>query len=200
MVRHGQDEDNAKGILNGRRNEPLTAKGIEQAHELAKKIKETGVHFDHIYVSPLQRAQKTAAIIVEALGAKSPETLEGLIEREFGVMAGKPQSSIKETCVPDILQTDTVCYFLHQEGAETFPELMDRAQKFLNDLREKHADGNILLVTHSDLGKMLYGAYYHFDWVTILKKFHFGNSEMLELSEESGPEDTHVFRFEQHNH
>jgi broad specificity phosphatase PhoE len=199
LARHGQDKDNASGILNGRRDESLSDKGIEQANEVAGKIKATGIHFDHVYSSPLQRAYKTAEIITDTLGINKPEVLEDLIERDFGIMTGKLQSTIKDVCAPDIMQTDTICYFLSPEGAETFPQLIERARKVLGEVKAKHKDGNILLVTHGDFGKMIYTAYYDLDWKDVLKMFHFGNSELLELSEESGPEETHVFKIQQHN-
>jgi len=34
LTRHGQDQDNAHGILNGHRNTPLTELGIQQAQQL----------------------------------------------------------------------------------------------------------------------------------------------------------------------
>ena len=199
LARHGQDEDNANGLLNGRRDMPLTQKGVAQANEVAQKIKETDIRFDKIYSSPLQRAHKTAQIIAETLGMEAPEVLPNLIERDFGVMAGTPTRDVEATCAPAILRTDTIIYFLDKEGAETFPQMIERANLLLEDLRKKHADGNILLVTHGDFGKMLYAAYYHLDWQDVLKMFHFGNSELLELSENSKPEDTHVFKIQQHN-
>lgn len=200
LARHGQDKDNANGILNGRRDEPLTEKGIEQANEVASKIKETEIHFDHVYSSPLKRACKTAEIITDTLEIEKPEILPDLIERDFGIMTGQPQSKIKEMCSPDIIQSDTITYFLSPEGAETFPDLVERAKKLLNNLKTKHKDENILLVTHGDFGKMIYTAYYNLDWKEVLNMFHFGNSELLELSEESGPEETHVFKIQQYNH
>src|SRR3989344_6084886 len=199
LARHCQDMDNAKGILNGRRDELLSEKGIEQANEVATKIKESGIHFDHVYSSPLQRAHKTAEIITDTLGTKKPEVLEDLIERDFGIMTGKPQSTIKDVCSPNIVQSDTICYFLSPEGSETFPQLIERANKVLNEIKARYRNGNILLVTHGDFGKMIYTAYYGLDWREVLKMFHFGNSELLELSEESGPEETHVFKIRQHN-
>lgn len=39
IVRHGQDEDNQNGILNGHRDMPLTELGKTQAQQLAQKIK-----------------------------------------------------------------------------------------------------------------------------------------------------------------
>ncbi|KKT28561.1 MAG: hypothetical protein UW43_C0001G0037 [Candidatus Yanofskybacteria bacterium GW2011_GWA1_44_21] len=199
LARHGQDKDNANGILNGLRDEPLSEKGIEQANEVANKIKDTGIHFDHVYTSPLQRAYKTAEIITDTLDIKKPEPLADLIERDFGIMTGKLQNTIKDVCSPDIFQTDTICYFLNPDGAETFPQLIERANKLLDILKTKHKAGNILLVTHGDFGKMIYTAYYNLDWKEVLSMFHFGNSELLELSEESAPKETHVFKIQQHN-
>jgi probable phosphoglycerate mutase len=199
LVRHGQNVDNANGILNGHRDEPLTEIGISQAHETASKVKDTGIVFDKVYASPLQRAYKTAEIITDMIGLDKPEILPELIERDFGVMTGKPLLKIVELCAPDILQTDTITYFLKPEGAETFPQLLARATELLADVQKRHTDGNILLVTHGDFGKMIYAAYYGLDWMEVLMLFHFGNSDLLELSPDSLHTDTHVHKIAQHN-
>lgn len=199
LARHGQDEDNAHGILNGLRDMSLTEKGIEQAKDVARKIHKAGITFDKIYSSPLQRAYKTACIIAEATGGLLPEKLAVLIERDFGIMTGRAQKTIEAVCAPHILKTDTITYFLQPEGGETFPQLLERAHCVLGNIQKKHHDGNILLVTHGDFGKMIYASYYHLDWMDVLKMFHFGNSELLELSERSSPEETHVFKINQHN-
>jgi broad specificity phosphatase PhoE len=199
LVRHGQDEDNANGILNGRRDLPLTDKGLKQAHEAAQKIKELGIQFDKIYSSPLQRAYQTARIIAETLGFEELEILQDLIEREFGVITGLSTEAYKELKGIELLITPNVTYSLNPQGAETFPQLVERADRLLKYLNQNHPDGNILLVTHGDFGKMIYAAYHHLDWQDVLKQFHFGNSELLELSEESGPKSAHVFTIEQHN-
>lgn len=86
LVRHGQDRDNKNDILNGRRNEPLTEKGIKQAKRLAERIKAGKVSFDVVYSSPLWRAYKTADIITDLLGINAPEVLLDLIERDFEVI------------------------------------------------------------------------------------------------------------------
>ena len=43
LTRHGQDEDNEKGILNGHRDMPLTDIGLSQADEVSQKIEEAGI-------------------------------------------------------------------------------------------------------------------------------------------------------------
>ncbi len=167
--------------------------------EVAGKIKVAGFHFDHVYTSPLKRAHRTAQIITDMLSISKPVILPDLVERDFGVMTGRPVSSIQDFCSPDIIQAEVICYFLNPEGAETFPDLVKRGQHVLSTLMANHKRGSILLVTHGDIGKMLYAAYYGLDWKEVLTMFHFGNSELLELSESSSKENAHVFRIDQYN-
>lgn len=200
IARHGQNEDNANGILNGHRDLPLTEIGRQQAIKLAEGIKEAGLTFDAIYASPLSRAYDTAAVVAETLGLSKPEVLPSIIERDFGVMTGKPVSDIERYCGADIVKTNTITYFLSPEGAETFPVLLERGKQALAEVQAKHQDGSVLLVTHGDIGKMLYAAYYNLPWMDILTMFHFGNSELLLLAHDSKAEDAHVIHIEQHNH
>ena len=200
IARHGQDEDNANAILNGRRDFPLTEIGQQQAQLLAEGIKEAGLTFDAIYASPLRRAYDTAATVAAALALPKPEVLPSIIERDFGVMTGKPVGDIEKYCGPDIIKTSTITYFLSPEGAEAFPVLLERGRCALAEVHTRHNDGSVLLVTHGDIGKMLYAAYYHLPWMDVLAMFHFGNSELLLLSHDTNAEDAHIIRIEQHNH
>ncbi len=200
IARHGQNEDNAEGILNGHRDRPLTDLGVKQANELAGGINNAGLVFDAVYSSPLSRAYKTAEIVCDALGVASPKVLDSIIERDFGIMTGKPLRDIERLCAPDIIKTDKITYFLSPAGAETFPVLLERAHRALRQIQEEHSSGSVLLSTHGDFGKMLYAAYYNIDWRETLTQFHFGNCELLLLSEDSDPKVSHVVRIEQYNH
>jgi len=200
LARHGQDEDNAAGILNGRRDKPLTQIGISQAKELANKIKRLNIKFTKIFSSPLTRACQTAKIIAETLALEKPEKIGLLVERDFGIMTGQPHSRIEEMCSPNILRTKTVNYFLNPKGAETFPDLIKRAKKLLKLLANRYQNGgNILLVTHGDFGKMIYAAYYRLPWKRVLKMFHFGNSDLLLLSPKTKPDQAHILAVKQYN-
>ena len=42
-MRHGQDEDNAVGILNGHRDAPLTKFGRQQVKITAQKLKDNNI-------------------------------------------------------------------------------------------------------------------------------------------------------------
>jgi len=200
IARHGQDEDNANGILNGLRDKQLTDLGRKQAREMAEKIKNAGIKFNKIYTSPLIRTYQTAEIFTDILGLTKPEKLDFLIERNFGIMTGQPHTKILEMCMPNVITAPSgVNYFLSPEGAETFPEMMKRGRKLLDWLKTNHSEGNLLLVTHGDYGKLLYATYYKLDWKKVLVMFHFGNSDLLLLAPNSPADEVFVFKTEQYN-
>lgn len=200
LARHGQNIDNVNGILNGHRDGVLTTLGVEQAKQTAEFIRCREISFSAVYSSPLQRAYVTAEIIATALTLPSPTVLPELIERDFGVMTGQPVAEIRTLCSPDIIEADPIVYFLAPAGAETFPEVLARAKQVLAQVAQAHESGAVLLVTHGDIGKMLYAAYYDLDWQDVLVNFHFGNGELLLLSERAPLPGVLVFQQEQHNH
>ena len=199
LARHGQDEDNEQGILNGHRDKPLTSLGLNQAEQLAAYIKDYGLNFTKVYSSPLQRAYVTAGRITKELNLAEPEVLSQLIERDFGIMTGKKIAEIESLCAPAIIKTDTVVYFLEVDGAETFPDLIIRAQELLNFIKAEHEEGDILLAGHGDFGKMIYAAYYNLAWEEVLRMFHFGNSELVLLAEGVDPSQAQIFKTAQFN-
>lgn len=158
------------------------------------------IYFDKVYSSPLQRAYLTAETITNTLALEKPEILDLLIERDFGNMTGKAVNDVELLCSPDIIKADIITYFIAPEGAETFPQLLERGKRVLDYIEKKHHNQNILLVTHGDIGKMIYAAYYNLEWKDILTMFHFGNSEILLLSKDTKQEDAHIFTTKQYNH
>lgn len=179
LVRHGQDMDNAAGILNGRRDMELTELGREQAKKVAEKLRDNKVQI--IYSSPLKRAYETARIIGTVLGVDEIITGEHLIEREFGILTGKPVSDIPKY-TDKILPTDRVNYFLEVKGAENFSTLLERGRKVLQEITQRYPNKNILIVTHGDIGKMIRAAYHQWTWEQGLKTPYFDNTGVLELS------------------
>ena len=86
LVRHGQTELNVQNILQGWHDSPLTARGREQALATRAAFEERGVTFDHVYSSPLGRAQHTAELIV---GEDQPaELVDDLREWHLGSLEG----------------------------------------------------------------------------------------------------------------
>jgi probable phosphoglycerate mutase len=178
LVRHGQNEDNFEGILNGHRDRPLTELGRQQALTVAEKLTDNGIQV--IYASPLKRAHETATIIAERLGLTvlvEPE----LIERNFGVLTGKPVASILDLPEENVLRTEGVNYFLEVEGSENFPTLYARAARVLERVQRNHPNEHVLLVAHGDIGKMVRAVYHGWDWKAGLMTPYLDNTGILEL-------------------
>jgi len=180
LVRHGQDTDNAAGILNGRRDTELTELGREQAKKVAEKLRDNDLKV--IYTSPLKRTYETARIIAIELGIDEVIADEHLIERDFGIMTGKPVADIPKY-TDKIISVGPVNYFLEVEGAEDFPSLFERGRKILEEIRQRHQGENVLIVTHGDIGKMILAAYHGWTWEQGLRTPYFANTGIIELFE-----------------
>jgi len=82
LVRHGESAGNAAGLLLGRIDSPLTARGIGQARSLADTV--SGA--TQLVSSPLARARHTA----EALGTGLPvEVDDRWVEVDYGEYDGQ---------------------------------------------------------------------------------------------------------------
>jgi broad specificity phosphatase PhoE len=180
LCRHGQDEDNSNGLLNGHRNTPLTDLGRQQAHHVADKIAASMSTFDAILSSPLQRAHHTA---LEIASRRQQEVLVEplLIERDFGALTGRPLTDIEEFAKGDILATDRVTYFLSADGSETFDALYERAQRVVDKVRSSYEGKTVLLVCHGDIGKMILAVCKRISWREGLMYPYFANTEVIEL-------------------
>jgi len=87
LLRHGRSRADDEGVHEGRYDAPLTEIGHAQARIRARDFQKSGLKFDVIISSPLQRARSTAQIIAGAVQA--PVVLdEDWMERDNGVLAG----------------------------------------------------------------------------------------------------------------
>lgn len=178
LVRHGQDTDNVAGVLGGRRDTELTDLGREQSKQVALKLRDKNIQI--IYASSLRRAYETACIVAAELGIDKVIPDERLIERDFGVLTGRPVADILKY-TDKIISAEKVNYFLEVEGAEDFLALLDRGKRVLEEIKQRHRGENILIVTHGDIGKMIRAAFYNWSWGQGLKTSYFDNGDMLEL-------------------
>ena len=91
LARHGETDDNAHGLILGRRDPPLNEGGIVQARQLASNAASLGARA--LWTSPLRRARETADIVGVALGLK-PIVLADLAESDRGDWEGRTRESI----------------------------------------------------------------------------------------------------------
>lgn len=90
LVRHGQSQWNLENRFTGWTDVELSEKGIEEAKEAGKALKEKGFVFDIAYTSVLKRANDTLDYILDELGEKDIPIKKSwrLNERHYGALQG----------------------------------------------------------------------------------------------------------------
>jgi len=95
LIRHGQSTWNKENRFTGWIDVPLAEEGVEEAKQVAKKIKD--IHFDISYTSVLKRAIDTLEIILKENNwhIKIIKN-KALNERMYGDLQGKNKDEIKK--------------------------------------------------------------------------------------------------------
>ena len=89
LVRHGESIWNKENKFTGWTDVDLSEKGIEEAKNAGKKLKEAGFTFDLAYTSVLKRANHTFDIILDELDLNIPISYAWqLNERHYGALQG----------------------------------------------------------------------------------------------------------------
>ena len=150
ITRHGQTRLNKLHLMQGRTDEPLNERGLEQARLTRKAIGE--IHFDAVSASPLSRAINTGAII----GGVDPSEIiidERIIETNFGKYEQRkyflmgPFMSLY-WALPEI--------FPAPKTVESLDSMMARSQSFLKELETKDYE-NVLVSCHGGIMRCLTG-------------------------------------------
>ncbi|MCU6668031.1 2,3-diphosphoglycerate-dependent phosphoglycerate mutase GpmB [Enterobacteriaceae bacterium H4N4] len=93
LVRHGETQWNAERRIQGQSDSPLTAKGEEQAWQVAERAKTLGI--THVIASDLGRTRRTAEIIAQACGCDVTVDAR-LRELDMGVLEKRHIDSLTE--------------------------------------------------------------------------------------------------------
>lgn len=155
IVRHGQSEYNAKHLVCGSTDAPLTEKGLAQAAETAAMIAE--IHKTHpidlIIASPKQRSLDTGRAIQAACG-DIPLILDPRIQEiDFGESEGL------STRDQDFQNRKAQFPYVHGEG-ESMLRFVHRIYSFLDDIRVTYAGKTVLLACHNGVARATY-SYFH---------------------------------------
>jgi len=137
VIRHGETPSNAARIVQTPET-PLSARGIEQAERLARRLADSGI--EQILSSDLPRAVMTAERLEVSTGA--PVSHHPLLqERNFGDVRGTAYSDLDG----DLFAAD----FSPPNGESwaTFDTRVARAWQLVADVAAS-ATGNLAVVTH----------------------------------------------------
>ncbi len=151
IVRHAESTGNARGRWQGRDDTLLTELGRKQAAKLRERFTSEGYQPSHIYSSPLSRTLETAQIASSAWDIPIVQ-VDDLMETDIGVFAGKTWQDIEEQ-MPEVAREFALNRNLDLvDGAETYTQRSDRAQRVVDLLTGEHTDDDSVLVfTHGGI-------------------------------------------------
>lgn len=150
VIRHGQTNCNRENKYNGKLDEDINEVGIKQAKLAQEDVKKLNI--DLIICSPLLRTRHTCNIVnVNNIPIIYDKRIE---ERDCGKLTNEK--------LGEFYYTDYWNYYSSKniEGLETIQELFDRVASFLDEIKEKYKNKNILLVTHGGVARAIY-FYFH---------------------------------------
>ena len=146
VIRHGLTNCNVEKKYNGKLDEDINETGILQAKKVQEIIK--NIDIDLIICSPLLRTRHTCNIInINDVPVIFDNRIE---ERDCGIYTGKE--------LGEFYYTDYWNYYskIKVEGLESIQDLFKRIKNFLDEIKEKYKDKNILLVTHGGVARAIY--------------------------------------------
>jgi broad specificity phosphatase PhoE len=135
LVRHGQTEANARGLLLGRADPPLSALGRRQAAALRDLVPASA----RIVSSPLTRTRETA----EALGGYD-ELDDRWLELDYGVYDEVPLADVPT----DVWRRWRTDMDFAPPGGESLAALGKRVRAACDDLVEEAAKRDVVVVSH----------------------------------------------------
>jgi len=167
LVRHGESAWNVKHLYTGRTDVPLSELGERQAERLGDKLSTWDIQA--IYASPLQRAQQTARPAAELKGL--PLRLDSRLEEiHHGAWEGNPANVIREQFADEYLVWRTQPHRVKMPDGESLEDVALRVASLLQDILSEHADGNIVIVSHDAvlrvivMQSLLMGLEYFWRW------------------------------------
>ena len=149
LLRHGETEWNANGILQGAADIPLNECGREQSERAAAALAPRLARDVRIVSSPLGRARETAETLARAVGV-DVELDDRLVERSYGVWEGMAQTTIAERFPEESARWDRGLE-PRIEGYEGHESLAARMGECL---RERAIGSDLVLVGHGSALRM----------------------------------------------
>lgn len=191
LTRHGETDANAAGLVQGRGMDPdLNAAGRAQAEAIARRL--AGVRLDAVYTSTQRRSQQTAEPVLAGHPGAALVVRAGLDEMDWGVHEGHgftaASGDTATTAAYDTLvgrwsrgETDVPV-----EGGESPREVAERVRPVLAEIAAAYPDGNVLVVSHRRLLRVLLASVMPGGGLERMQQFAHGNAALTTLDVPAG--------------
>ncbi|TVX94418.1 histidine phosphatase family protein [Paenibacillus agilis] len=138
IIRHGSTEWNKEGRAQGSSDIPLNESGLLEAQQLANRLSKE--QWDVIYTSPLSRAKTTAEAIASEMSDVEVLLDDRLREVNGGLIEGTTEEERVAKWGENWRELDL--------GMESKDQVFARILSLVQDVTDKHAGQNVLLVGH----------------------------------------------------
>jgi broad specificity phosphatase PhoE len=159
LLRHGQTEWSLAGKHTGRTDIPLTAHGDASAAALGPMLAKRQIVA--VFTSPASRAVRTAQLAgLDGAGGRYPVKQDpDLWEWDYGGYEGLTTQQIGETRPGWYLWRDGVIPGDAEHPGETVEQVSERADRVLDRVTPLLADGDVALVAHGHVLRVLTARY-----------------------------------------
>jgi probable phosphoglycerate mutase len=148
LIRHGATDLTAKQLVGRTRGVHLSDTGRGQAERLVRRLE--GIPVDHIYSSPLERAQETAIPLAGARNLKI-STDARLNECDYGSWTGQEFKALRKSDLWKRVQR--LPADARFPGGEAVREVQARVVGCIDDLAEAHPKETVAAFSHGDVIK-----------------------------------------------
>ena len=153
LLRHGETEWSRAGKHTGRTDIPLTPRGEAHARAVAPML--SRCHIVAVFTSPAKRAVTTAALA----GLDHAQPQPDLWEWDYGGYEGLTTPQIQETRPGWYLWRDGVIPGDAAHPGESIEQVAQRTGRVLARVAPLLADGNVALVAHGHVLRVLTACY-----------------------------------------
>ena len=152
FLRHGETDWNAVGRFCGRTGVPLSDAGRRQAQLLARRLQLMPV--EALYSSPLVRALETARLVGQATG-REPVPDSRLVELSYGAWEGRTREECRSDFPAIYRAWEADPASVAPPEGESGEQVIKRVIPFLVEMTRKHAQGNVVVVCHRTVCRLL---------------------------------------------
>ena len=143
MIRHGESIANLALRYTWHDHEPLTELGHRQARDTGRRLA-AEYRPAHLYCSRFRRARQTADGIAAEVGLPVVE-IDGIQERHFGELRGKPWADYRE--VVAALEMEEL-WHRRAPGGESLVDVAARVAPVVSGLADRHPGEQVIVVSH----------------------------------------------------
>ncbi|MFC1846319.1 histidine phosphatase family protein [Chloroflexota bacterium] len=145
LVRHGRTEWNREERFRGRADLDLDEVGVKQAEAAAGRVADWPISV--VYSSPLRRAMNTAQALAGKLDLEVTP-LPGIIDIDFGKWQGLSMEEAAADNAALFQKWLTSPHEVRFPGGESLEIVRDRIDSAVAELKQRHSDQTIVLVSH----------------------------------------------------